>query len=48
MRPLSVIDYVVAHELSHITYKNRSHAFRAGVKTVLFTYEDEQEWLKVD
>lgn len=48
MCPLSVIDYVVVHELSHITYKNHSPAFWARVKTVLPTYEDNQEWLKVN
>lgn len=46
MCPLSVIDYVVVHELGHITYKNHSPAFWARVKTVLPTYEDDQEWLK--
>ncbi|MCD8148864.1 MAG: M48 family metallopeptidase [Clostridiales bacterium] len=48
MCPLSVIDYVVVHELSHITYKNHSQAFWARVKTVLPTYEDDQDWLKVN
>lgn len=48
MCPLSVIDYVVVHELSHITYKNHSPAFWARVKTVLPTYEDDQDWLKVN
>ena len=48
MCPLSVIDYVVVHELSHITYKNHSPAFWARVKTVLPNYEDAQEWLKVN
>lgn len=48
MCPLSVIDYVVVHELSHITYKNHSPAFWARVKTVLPTYEDNQEWLKTN
>ena len=48
MCPLSVIDYVVVHELSHITYKNHSSAFWARVKTVLPTYEDGQEWLKLN
>ena len=46
MCPLSVIDYVVVHELSHITHKNHSPAFWSRVKTVLPTYEDGQEWLK--
>ena len=48
MCPLSVIDYVVVHELSHITYKNHSPAFWTRVKTVFPAYEDAQEWLKVN
>lgn len=48
MCPLSVIDYVVVHELSHITYKNHSPVFWARVKTVLPNYEDDQDWLKVN
>lgn len=48
MCPLSVIDYVVVHELSHITYKNHSPAFWARVKTLLPDYEDRQNWLKTN
>lgn len=48
MCPLSVIDYVVVHELSHITYKNHSLAFWARVKTVMSNYHDAQEWLKIN
>ena len=48
MCPLSVIDYVVVHELSHITYKNHSLAFWARVKTVLPNYRDDQDWLKIN
>ena len=46
--PLSAIDYVVVHELSHITYKNHSPAFWARVKTVLPHYKTEQDWLKAN
>ena len=46
--PLSAIDYVVVHELSHITYKNHSSAFWARVKTVLPHYKIEQDWLKAN
>jgi len=48
MCPLSVIDYVVVHELSHITYKNHSSAFWARMKTVLPHYQDAQDWLMVN
>ena len=46
--PLSAIDYVVVHELSHITYKNHSSAFWSRVKTVLPHYKDAQDWLKAN
>lgn len=48
MCPIYVIDYVVVHELSHITYKNHSALFWARVKTILPNYLDCQEWLKVN
>lgn len=46
--PLSAIDYVVVHELSHITYKNHDLAFWARIKTLLPDYEDRQEWLRLN
>lgn len=48
MCPVSVIDYVVVHELSHIDYKNHSQAFWARVKTVLPNYKEQQDWLKIN
>jgi len=48
MCPISVIDYVVVHELSHITYKNHSASFWARVKTVLPNYKEQQDWLKLN
>lgn len=48
MCPMAVIDYVVVHELSHITYKNHSSEFWARVKTVLPNYKEQQQWLKVN
>jgi len=48
MCPVSVIDYVVVHELSHITYKNHSPLYWARVKTILPNYSECQEWLKAN
>lgn len=48
LAPLGVIDYVVVHELSHITYKNHSSQFWARVKTVLPHYMEQQDWLKAN
>lgn len=48
MCPIAVIDYVVVHELSHITYKNHSKIFWARVKTILPDYKEQQDWLKLN
>ncbi len=46
MAPLDVIDYVVVHELAHITEKNHSMRFWNKVKTILPDYKSRQRWLK--
>ena len=48
LAPLGVIDYVVVHELSHITYKNHRSQFWARVKTVLPHYKEQQDWLNAN
>lgn len=48
MCPQSVIDYVVVHELSHITYKNHSASFWTRVATVMPNYREEQKWLQLN
>lgn len=48
MAPIPIIDYVVVHELSHVTYKNHSPQFWARVKTVLPDYKERQDWLKAN
>lgn len=46
--PLPVIDYVVVHELSHLTYMNHSKEFWARVEEILPNYKIEQRWLKIN
>lgn len=48
MAPLSVIDYVVVHELAHIEIKNHSKAFWNKVKVLMPNYEKCKEWLKLN
>ncbi|MGD9153935.1 MAG: SprT family zinc-dependent metalloprotease [Bacillota bacterium] len=48
MCPMPVIDYIVVHELSHITYKNHGKWFWASVKMVLPNYKKQQDWLKAN
>jgi len=48
MCPQSVIDYVVIHELSHITYKDHSPKFWTRVATVMPNFKEAQEWLRLN
>lgn len=46
MAPLSILDYVLVHELAHIRQKNHSKAFWSLVATVLPDYSERSHWLK--
>lgn len=46
MAPLSVIDYVVAHEFAHLEHKNHSPAFWTTVKAMCSGYERSKDWLR--
>lgn len=48
MCPQSVIDYIVIHELSHITYKDHSSKFWTRVATVMPSYREAQDWLRLN
>ena len=46
MCPIQVIDYVIVHELSHITHKNHSPVFWTRVKKVIPDFKEQKNWLK--
>jgi predicted metal-dependent hydrolase len=46
MAPLSVIDYVLIHELVHIKEKNHSKRFWTYLETILPDYRKHRFWLK--
>jgi hypothetical protein len=46
MAPLSVIDYIIVHELAHVREKNHSPSFWKIVETTLPDYRDQRNWLK--
>lgn len=46
MAPLSVIDYIVVHELAHIKYKDHSSDFWNIVDKVIPDYENKKNWLR--
>ena len=46
MAPLSVVEYVVVHELAHLKVHNHSRAFWAEVGQILPGYQKQRSWLK--
>lgn len=46
MSPLLVIDYVIVHELAHLTVKNHSRTFWNRVRVLFPGYEQHKKWLK--
>lgn len=47
MAPLTVIDYIVVHELCHLRHRDHSAAFWNEVDKVLPDYKEKKEWLRV-
>jgi predicted metal-dependent hydrolase len=46
MAPLTVIDYVVVHELCHLRHRDHSAAFWNEVDKVMPNYREAKEWLR--
>jgi predicted metal-dependent hydrolase len=47
MAPLTIIDYVVVHELCHLHHRDHSNAFWNEVDKVLPDYRERKDWLRV-
>lgn len=47
MAPLTIIDYIIVHELCHLHYRDHSDAFWNEVDKVLPDYRDRKEWLRM-
>jgi predicted metal-dependent hydrolase len=47
MAPLTMIDYIVVHELCHILHRDHSDVFWNEVDKVLPDYRDRKEWLRI-
>lgn len=48
MAKMSIIDYVIIHELCHIKHKNHSKAFWNEVQKILPDFEERKEWLRIN
>lgn len=46
MAPVTVIDYIVVHELCHIRHRDHSAAFWNEIDKVLPNYTERKEWLR--
>lgn len=48
MAPLTVIDYIIAHELTHLIHPNHSEAFWNELDKVMPDYQQRKGWLKIN
>jgi len=46
MAPVTVIDYVIVHELSHIDIRNHSKEFWRKVGRIIPDYKSDEKWLR--
>jgi predicted metal-dependent hydrolase len=46
MAPVSVLDYIIVHELCHLKHPNHSAAFWNEVQSLIPDYRDKKVWLK--
>lgn len=46
MAPLSVVDYVIVHELCHLIIKNHSEKFWNKLGSIIPDYKKKRQWLK--
>lgn len=44
--PVKILDYVVAHEISHLVHHNHSKRFWAQVEKIIPDYKERRKWLK--
>jgi len=46
MAPLTIVDYIIVHELAHLIHSNHSPAFWSEVEKVIPDYRERKEWLR--
>ncbi len=48
LAPLTILDYIIVHELAHLIHANHTEAFWNEVDKVLPDYLDRKQWLRVN
>ena len=46
MVPISIMDYVIVHELCHLIYPHHSSEFWQKVQSIISDYKKRRDWLK--
>jgi len=48
LAPISIVDYVIVHELCHLIHHDHSKDFWRSIERILPDYEERKEWLRVN
>ena len=48
MAPMSIVDYVVVHELVHVTIDAHSNEFWKSLRAIIPDYERRKDWLRIN
>jgi predicted metal-dependent hydrolase len=48
MAPMSIVDYIVVHELTHLIHDNHSREFWQMIKAIIPDYKKRSEWLRIN
>jgi predicted metal-dependent hydrolase len=48
MAPLTILDYIVVHELAHLLYPNHTKAFWNEVDKLMPDFQERKDWLKMN
>ena len=48
MAPMTIVDYLVVHELTHLKHNNHSKEFWKTVESIIPDYEERLKWLKIN
>ncbi len=48
MAPLTILDYIIVHEMAHLIHPNHTEAFWNEVDKVVPDYRERKEWLRVN
>jgi hypothetical protein len=46
MAPLSILDYIIVHEMAHLKFDNHSEAFWNEVDKIIPDYQERKTWLR--